>query len=106
MLLILLKSTLFLSHIVVVCLDRSESCGEAEIALIGRLTLVFSSSRACCPLLLQILQPREHLLYERHPAVPLQPALVLQRPAEAGHPVEEGPRQRPPQVWLGLSPLN
>lgn len=48
--------------------------------------------------LLQILQPREHLLYERHPAVALQPALVLHRPVEAGHPVEEGPRQRPPEV--------
>lgn len=40
------------------------------------------------------------MLYERHTAVTLQPALVLKRPVEAGHPVEEGPRQRPSEVRL------
>lgn len=46
----------------------------------------------------QILQPGQHLLHERHPAVSLQPPLLLQWHAEAEHPMEEGAHQCIAQV--------
>lgn len=47
---------------------------------------------------LQILQPGEHLLHERHPAVLVQSSVFLKRPVKTGHPVEASPHQRPPEV--------
>lgn len=51
---------------------------------------------------LQILQLGQHLLHERHPAVSVQPAFLLQWYAEAKHPVEKSAHQRIAQVlsWI------
>lgn len=73
----------------------------SDVYPVRQMLFLFMPSIRCLILptcISQIFQPWQHVLHERHPAVSLQPPLLLQRHAEAGHLVEEGPHQCTAQV--------